>query len=183
MKSEHQIVRRRRKLPELTQDQERRAEEDASKRERQHAASVFHVNAGGIGGIAADAEADVSIVTLTARNGSSIRISWDAFSGGFRINGESSPEHRNCASCLEVLPMSGNVVVVRCKTDQRPSKKIALTTGIRHRTKGSWETWEVWHVGGLARTVFGDEDGARQFLIDHGVDEHEIVVLEAEPLP
>jgi len=116
------IAKVRIKAKTITAHQERhdallaaRAEEQRRDRE----ASLLHVNAGGIGSIPAESEVDVSTVLVKAKNGSSIRITWDDFVGGFRIHADEPPGGHTSASCLEVLPMSSNVVVVRCKQTSR----------------------------------------------------------------
>lgn len=77
-------------------------------------ASIFHVNAGGIGSIPPTAEVHVDRVTLTSKLGARIEITWSEGAGGFSIRTietESTDGVRRDAH-VAVRPMSSNVVVI-----------------------------------------------------------------------
>jgi len=78
------------------------------------AASVFHVNVGGIGNLPPMVEADNSLVTLTSKRGASIQINWDDHTGGFQIHagtGEDMTDRGN-STTLSIRPVSSNTAVV-----------------------------------------------------------------------
>lgn len=96
-------------------------EQHDSEQARVEKASVFHVNAGGIGhgpnAIPPDAEASVSVVTLTSRLGAKITIAWDEHRGGFAIRTieaerASLDEDRGQAAFVFVQPVAANVVLI-----------------------------------------------------------------------
>lgn len=77
--------------------------------------SRFHVNAGGIRGhIQADAEADTMHVTVTSQDGTELQIDWNEAVGGFDVRAVRTAGSE-FASCLEIVPLSGNLVCLRAR--------------------------------------------------------------------